>query len=110
MSVTCGFAYLDHAGKNITAGQGLVRVSEDRLHQKAHACWPLSSRLTVMPGDGDRPGYQVIDRGGGGWGGVGRGSRVLRARLRFGAGAREAGWTARLVPLTVDGLIYAGSM
>jgi hypothetical protein len=27
-----------------------------------------------------------------------------------GAGAREAGWTGRLVPLTVDGLIYASSM
>src|SRR5215469_16512752 len=31
MSVTCGFAYLNHAKKHITAGQGLVCVSEGGL-------------------------------------------------------------------------------
>jgi hypothetical protein len=37
MSVTCGFAYLDHTGKHITAGQGLVCVSEARVHRNTNA-------------------------------------------------------------------------
>ena len=40
----------------------------------------------------------------------GRRAGVLRARLRLVRAHGEAGWTARLVPLTVDGLIYASSM
>jgi Protein of unknown function (DUF2637) len=48
----------------------------------------------------------VVYRGNGGWRRGGRRGGVLRA----GAGAREAGWTARPVPLTVDGPIYASSM
>jgi hypothetical protein len=66
--------------------------------------------LEMVPHDSRGPDYQVDDprrghrrRGGGG-------GSVLRARLRSGAGAWEMGWTARLVPLTVDGLIYASSM
>ena len=51
MAVTCGVAHLPYTGKRIAAGQRVACVSEDRLHQKAHACWPLSSHLTVMPGD-----------------------------------------------------------
>ena len=40
----------------------------------------------------------------------GRRGRVLRACLCPGAGRSETGWIGRLVPLTVDGLIYASSM
>ena len=41
--------------------------------------------------------------------GCGR-SVVLRICLRPGAGHGESGWTARMIPLTVDGLICANSM
>lgn len=41
---------------------------------------------------------------------AGRGGCVLRARERPCAAHGETGFTARLIPLTVDGLIYASSM
>jgi Protein of unknown function (DUF2637) len=57
--------------------------------------------LTEVPGDG---GSSV------GRGGCCRGGCFLRARECSCAGAGESGWMARLIPLTVDGLIYASSM
>jgi hypothetical protein len=36
MSVTCGFAYLDYAGKRITAGQSTMMCVRGGLHQIAH--------------------------------------------------------------------------
>jgi Protein of unknown function (DUF2637) len=42
--------------------------------------------------------------------GRGSGGGVIRTRLRSGSRAWGARWTARLIPLTVDGLIWASSM
>jgi hypothetical protein len=65
----------------------------------------------VVPDDGAAPGHQVDHYG-----------RRNRRRCGCGSGVPpthayapvrahgEAGWTARLVPLTVDGLIYASPM
>jgi hypothetical protein len=47
---------------------------------------------------------------GGGRGGCYRDGRFLRARKCSRAGAQGVGWTARLIPLRADGLIYAISM
>ena len=60
--------------------------------------------------DDQRADYQVVYRGGGGRRGGGRRGRVLRARHALVRAHGESGWTGRLVPLTVDGLIYASSM
>ena len=91
--------------KRITAGQGHGFVSEDRLHQKAHGVWRRSSpSRTVLHDDGGSC-YQVD-------GGRGRGRVLLPSRRwrRMSMLTIWCGWTARLVPLTVDGLIYASSM
>ena len=67
----------------------------------------------VVRDDQHRADYQVVYCGGGGRRRGGGRGRVLRACLCPGAGARahgETGWIGRLVPLTVDGLIYASSM
>jgi hypothetical protein len=55
--------------------------------------------LPEQPGDGDGPGYQMVDRAGGGWCRCIRGASYEHAydlvRVH-----EEAGWTARLAPLT----------
>ena len=86
-------------------------VSEGCLYQTAHACSRRSSRWSMMvPGERGRLGYQV-DNGAG----CARRPNVaavvsyelasapVRANGKFG-------WTGRLIPLTVDALIYASSM
>jgi len=81
------------------------------VHRNANASWPRScswTRLAVR--DDQRADYQVVYRGGGGRRGGGRRGRVLRARHALVRAHGESGWTGRLVPLTVDGLIYASSM
>ena len=66
--------------------------------------------MTVVPGDRGRPGHQVDDRAGRGWrcavaavASYGHAYPLVRAH-------GEAGWTGRIVPLTMDGLIYPSSM
>jgi hypothetical protein len=55
-------------------------------------------------------GHQVVNGVRRAWRRGGRRGRVLRTCLRPRAGHGETGWTARLIPLTVVGLIYASSM
>jgi hypothetical protein len=55
-------------------------------------------------------GRQVVHRGGCARRRGGGCGRVLRALLRSRATHGESGWTAHIVPLTVDVLIYANSM
>ena len=93
--------------------RALSYVSEVRLHQKAntpHPCWPRSSCLTVVRGDGGGPDHQMVHSGS-------RGRRrcrgccgVVRVCLRPRAGTRRGGLDGPPGPLTLDGLIYASSM
>ena len=63
-----------------------------------------------MRDDHHRSDHQVVHRGGCGRRRGGRRGRVLRACLCLVRAHGQTGWTGRLVPLTVDGLIYASSM
>jgi hypothetical protein len=63
-----------------------------------------------VPGDGGRSRYQVV--GCGAVVGVAEVAAVVSCE-HASALVRahgESGWTARLIPLTVDGLIYSSSM
>ena len=64
----------------------------------------------MVPGDGGRPGHPVDD--GGAVVGVAAVAAVASYEHAYALvqAHGEAGWTGRLVPLTVDGLIYASSM
>jgi hypothetical protein len=59
----------------------------------------------VVPGDGWRSGYQVDDRGGSGIVAAIAAVASYEHTYALVRAHGEAGWTARLVPLTVDGLI-----
>ena len=63
-----------------------------------------------MPGDSGRSGHSVDDCGGGGRCRCGRCGCSYEHAYALVRAHGEAGWTGRLVPLTVDGLIYASSM
>jgi hypothetical protein len=87
----------------IRRGWGFFRP--DRLHQIANASWPRSLRLMAV--------HQVIR-----W--TTTAAVISVAAIAAVASYKhayalvrahgEAGWTARLVQLTVDGLIYTSSM
>ena len=62
--------------------------------------------LMVVPGDGSGSDHPVVTAGA--VIGIAAVAAVTSYELVRAHG--EAGWSARLVPLTVDGLIYASSM
>ncbi len=66
--------------------------------------------MTVVPEDGHGPCHQVDDRGA--VVGVAAVAAVASYEHAYDLvrAHGEAGWTARVVPLTVEGLIYASSM
>ena len=70
----------------------------------------MSWTPSLVVHDDDRARDQVVNCGRGARCRGGRRGGILRARLRLVRAHGESGWTARLVPLTVDGLIYASSM
>jgi hypothetical protein len=112
MTATCGFTRARCVAGRITAGQRRAYVSEDRGLPIAHPSdIALTARLSsAVPDDHGRSGHQVDHCWSRGRCRSGRRDRVLRARLRSGEARGEAGWIAHLVPLTVDGLMYASSM
>jgi Protein of unknown function (DUF2637) len=66
--------------------------------------------LTVVPDDGGGPDHPVVHRGA--VVGVAAVAAVASSEHAYDLvrAHGEAGWAARLVPLTADGLIYASSM
>jgi hypothetical protein len=89
----------------------VLRVRPRSVITKTHAYSRLSSRWSVIVRDGcGRSGHQVVDRTGCDRLRCSRCGCVVRARSALVRAHGESGWTARMVPLTVDGLIYASSM
>jgi len=114
MAVTCGVARLPRTGKRVTAGQRVAYVSEDRhapyvhdRHRRENRVFACCWRWAVNGGD------RVIR-----WStavavlGVAAVAAVASHEHAYDLvrAHGESGWAARLIPLTVDGLIYASSM
>jgi Protein of unknown function (DUF2637) len=64
----------------------------------------------VVRDERDRSGHPVVDRAGGSRLAAIAAVACYEHACDLVRAHGEAGWTARLVPLTVDGLIYASSM
>jgi hypothetical protein len=64
----------------------------------------------VVPNGCGRPGRQVVNGAGHGRRGHGRCVVLYEHASALVREHGESGWTGRLIPLTVDGVVYAGSM
>ena len=111
MAVTCAVVHLAHFGKRITAGQSHVTCVRGAFEPFAHALGnALTSTFALELPRGARCGrgqdHQVVNH------------RVAAIGVAAVAGIAsyqhayalvhvhgETGWTARLMPLTIDGLI-----
>src|ERR1700730_8274356 len=87
------------------------QVSEDRLRQLTHACWPASLRLTPSVVRDDATEHVIRWSTAGAVVGVAAVAAVALCEHAYALlrAHGEVSWTGRLVPLTVDGLIYASS-